>query len=123
MRKRHTKMERVEVRMGAGATGWGTRLQRHPCTRYAKTSVTAATATQRQSSSRISCQSAVQLTPCRAHTRQASDTRIVIAVKTLVLSRTSGDADDISPKNHDTCAASPSSSPPEQQAQEGENRG
>src|SRR6202049_2480567 len=117
MRKRHTKMERVEVRMGAGATGWGTRLQRHPCTRYAKTSVTAATATQRQSSSRISCQSAVQLTPCRAHTRQASDTRIVIAVKTLVLSRTSGEAEDILPKNHDNWRAASGFSPQVEQAQ------
>ena len=38
------------------------------------------TDTQRQFSSRISCHSSVQLTPCKAHAKHATETTSVIAV-------------------------------------------
>src|SRR5580658_5229348 len=61
-------------------------------------------ATQRQSSSRISSHNSVQLTPCTAHAKQATDSTSVTTVKIRDTRLDSGGAGDMMPMNHDTRA-------------------
>src|ERR1700681_1494807 len=62
----------------------------------------AATATQRQSSSRISSHSSVQLTPFIHHTSQATESTSVTIMITREVRLDSGGGGDMLPKNHDT---------------------
>src|SRR5579871_895086 len=94
-------MARTELPMEAAPTGRNSRLQRQPWMIYTRTSAAAATATQRQFSSRISSQSSDQLRPCRAQAKQARETTMVTAPKIRERVLLSG-AGPIPAKNHTT---------------------
>src|SRR5579862_400913 len=96
-----TKIAPTDDHDVTGDTGRSTRVQRQPCTTNTSTSATAAMVTHRQSSSRISSQSSVQLTPFTHHNRHATETTKVTTMSTREVCFDCVAGGGIKFKNHD----------------------